>query len=53
VRGTKSSLNLLAARAASVEDLERAQQLRTHAAGSPERREAVKRRQRSMSRRSR
>lgn len=53
VRGTKASLNLLAVRAASVEDLERAQQLRTHAAASPERRDAVKRRQQSMSRRAR
>lgn len=53
VRGTKASLNLLAARAASAEDLERAQQLRTHAAGSPERQEAVRRRQQSMSKRRR
>ena len=52
VRGTKASLNLLAARAASAEDLERAQELRRHAASSPERREVVKRRQQSMSRRS-
>ena len=53
VRGTKASLNLLGARAASAEDLQRAQQLRAQAAGSPERREAVRRRQLSMSRRSR
>lgn len=53
VRGTKASLNLLGARAASAEDLERAQELRTHAAGSPERREAVRRRQQSISRRAR
>ncbi|HKW70214.1 MAG TPA: enoyl-CoA hydratase/isomerase family protein [Candidatus Dormibacteraeota bacterium] len=53
VRGTKASLNLLAARAASADDLERAQRLRIHAAGSPERREAVRLRQQSMSRRAR
>lgn len=52
VRGTKASLNLIGARAVWPEDLERAQELRTHAAGSPERREAVRRRQRSISRRS-
>ena len=53
VRGTKASLNLLAARAALAEDVQRAQQLRAHAAGSPERRDAVRRRQQAISRRSR
>ena len=52
VRGTKASLDLLARRAVSGEDLLLAQQLRAEAAGSPERRDAVERRKQSMSRRS-
>jgi enoyl-CoA hydratase/carnithine racemase len=52
VRGTKASLDLLARRAVSGEDLLLAQQLRAAAAASPERREAVTRRKESMSRRS-
>jgi enoyl-CoA hydratase/carnithine racemase len=53
VQGTKASLDLLARRAISGEDLLLAQQLRSAAAASPERREAVTRRKQSMSRRSR
>jgi enoyl-CoA hydratase len=53
VRGTKASLDLLARRGISGEDLLLAQQLRTTAAASPERHEAVARRKQSMSRRSR
>lgn len=53
VRGTKASLDLLARRAISGEDLVLAQQLRAEAAASPERLEAVMRRKHSMSRRSR
>lgn len=52
VRGTKASLDLLARRAVSGEDLLLAQQLRAEAAASPERRDAVTRRKQSMSRRS-
>lgn len=52
VHGTKASLNLLERRAISGEDLLQAQQIRAGAAASPERREAVKRRQQSMTRRS-
>ena len=51
VQGTKASLNLLERRAIAGEDLLQAQQLRAAAAASPERKEAVKRRQQSMSRR--
>jgi len=53
VQGTKASLDLLARRAISGEDLLLAQQLRSAAAASPERREAVTRRKQSMSRRTR
>lgn len=53
VRGTKASLDLLARRGVAGEDLLLAQQLRADAAASPERREAVTRRKKSMSRRSR
>ena len=53
VHGTKASLNLLERRAISGEDILLAQRLRAGAAGSPERRDAVKRRQDSMARRSR
>jgi enoyl-CoA hydratase/carnithine racemase len=49
VRGTKASLDLLARRAVSGEDLLLAQQLRSAAAASPERLEAVARRKQSMS----
>jgi enoyl-CoA hydratase/carnithine racemase len=52
VRGTKASLNLVAARAVVPEDVQKAQHMRAQAAASPERREAVKRRKESMSRRS-
>ncbi|HKW73187.1 MAG TPA: enoyl-CoA hydratase-related protein [Candidatus Dormibacteraeota bacterium] len=48
VRGTKASLNLLAARGVSGEDAARAQDLRVAAAGSPERQEALKRRQKKV-----
>ena len=44
VRGTKASLNLLAARGLSADDLALAQKLRAEAAASPERREALERR---------
>jgi len=53
VQGTKASLALLERRATIAEDLDRAYQLRIKAAGSPERHEALGRRQRSMARRSR
>ncbi|HEX9098312.1 MAG TPA: enoyl-CoA hydratase/isomerase family protein [Candidatus Dormibacteraeota bacterium] len=53
VRGTKASLDLLARRGISGEDLLLAQQLREAAAASPERHAAVTRRKQSMSRRSR
>jgi enoyl-CoA hydratase len=49
VRGTKASLDLLARRGVSGEDLLLAQQLREAAAASPERLEAVARRKQSMS----
>src|SRR5438105_15683405 len=45
VRGTKSSLNLIADRGVLAEDLERATRLRAEAAASPEREEALRRRQ--------
>jgi enoyl-CoA hydratase/carnithine racemase len=48
VRGTKASLNLLGARGVTDEDLVQAQQLRAKAAGSPERQEALRRRQRKV-----
>jgi enoyl-CoA hydratase/carnithine racemase len=51
VHGTKASLDLLARRGVSGEDLLLAQQLRADAAASPERRGAVTRRKQSMSRR--
>jgi enoyl-CoA hydratase/carnithine racemase len=47
-RGTKASLNLLAARAVVPEDLHRAQALRAEAASSPERLEALRRRQKKL-----
>ena len=50
VRGTKASLNLLAARGASSEDIAYAQELRATAAASPERLEALKRRQQKLNR---
>ncbi len=53
VQGTKASLNLLERRAIAGEDLLLAQQLRTAAAASPERRDAVTRRRQSISRGSR
>jgi enoyl-CoA hydratase len=52
VHGTKASLNLLERRAISGEDLLLAQQIRAGAAASPERKEAVRRRQQSVTRRS-
>ena len=52
VHGTKASLDLLARRGVSGEDLLLAQQLRADAAASPERREVVTRRKQSMSKRS-
>jgi len=52
VHGTKASLNLLERRAIAGEDLLQAQQIRADAAASPERKEALKRRQQSVSRRS-
>ncbi len=52
VHGTKASLNLLERRAIAGEDLLQAQQVRAAAAASPERKEAVKRRQQSVTRRS-
>jgi enoyl-CoA hydratase/carnithine racemase len=53
VHGTKASLDLLARRGVAGEDLLLAQQLRADAAASPERREAVTQRKKSISRRSR
>lgn len=50
VRGTKTSLNLLAARTVVAEDLERARVLRSEAASSPERLEALRRRQKKGTR---
>ena len=47
-RGTKSSMNLIASRGMSPDDLERAQQLRAEAASSPERLEALRRRQKKV-----
>jgi enoyl-CoA hydratase/carnithine racemase len=47
-RGTKASLNLLAARAVAEDDLERAQALRAEAASSPERAEALRRRRQKL-----
>ena len=44
VRGTKASLNLLVARQVNTEDFTHAQRLRTAAAASPERKEALDRR---------
>lgn len=44
VGGTKASLNMLVARAVNAEDLQSAQRLRTAAASSPERRDALNRR---------
>jgi enoyl-CoA hydratase/carnithine racemase len=52
VHGTKASLNLLERRAISGEDLLLAQQIRAGAAASPERKDAVRRRQQSVTRRS-
>jgi enoyl-CoA hydratase len=51
VEGTKASLNLLDRRAVAGEDLLQAHELRTRAAGSPERKAAVERRQQKMKRR--
>ena len=48
VHGTKASLNLLERRGIAGEDLLQAQQLRATAAASPERKEAVKRRQKKV-----
>jgi enoyl-CoA hydratase/carnithine racemase len=48
VRGTKSSLNLLAARGVVRADLRRTQKLRKDAAASPERQEALRRRQKKV-----
>ena len=48
VHGTKASLNLLERRGIAGEDLLQAQQLRTTAAASPERKEAVRRRQKKL-----
>jgi enoyl-CoA hydratase len=45
VRGTKASFNLVVSRGVNGDDLARAQQLRTVAASSPERHEALQRRQ--------
>jgi enoyl-CoA hydratase/carnithine racemase len=49
VRGTKASLNLIAARGASPRDIAFAQRLRAAAAASPERQEALRRRQKKVS----
>lgn len=49
VRGTKASLNLLAARGLDAVDLESARGLRAEAAASPERLEALRRRQKKVS----
>jgi len=48
VHGTKASLNLLERRGIAGEDLLQAQQLRATAAASPERKEAVRRRQKKL-----
>jgi len=48
VRGTKASLNLLASRGLFASDLELAQRLRAEAAASPERQEALRRRQKKV-----
>ena len=48
VHGTKASLNLLERRGIAGEDLLQAQQLRATAAASPERKEAVRRRQKKV-----
>ena len=48
VHGTKASLNLLERRGIAGEDLLQAQQLRASAAASPERKEAVRRRQKKV-----
>jgi enoyl-CoA hydratase/carnithine racemase len=53
VQGTKASLTLLSRRAIPVEDLDQAHELRVKAAASPERKEALKRRQQSIARRPR
>ena len=45
IEGTKASLNLLASRAVVAADLKQAQKLRARAAASPEREEALRRRQ--------
>jgi 2-(1,2-epoxy-1,2-dihydrophenyl)acetyl-CoA isomerase len=50
VEGTKASLNLLERRAVAGEDLALAHELRTRAAGSPERKEAVQRRKQRLKR---
>jgi enoyl-CoA hydratase/carnithine racemase len=50
VEGTKASLNLLDRRAVTGEDLAQAHELRTHAAASPERKQAVERRKQRMKR---
>src|SRR5256885_7583981 len=49
VRGTKASLNLLGSRGIAAEDLAAARQLRVTAASSPERQEALRRRQEKVS----
>ena len=49
VRGTKASLGLLAARGIDADDLEHARSLRAEAAASPERLEALRRRQKKVS----
>ena len=49
VRGTKASLNLLAARGTVSDDLSVAHNLRAEAAASPERKEALRRRQKKVS----
>jgi enoyl-CoA hydratase/carnithine racemase len=48
VHGTKASLNLLERRGIAGEDLLQAQQLRATAAASPERKEAIRRRQKKV-----
>lgn len=48
VRGTKASLRLLETRGVMAEDLAQAQQLRAAAAASPERQEALRRRQKKV-----
>lgn len=51
VRGTKASLRLIEDRALAADDVAAAHTLRAAAAGSPERRDAIKRRQESLGRR--